>query len=82
LNRIKRLKIQAFGMADEINEENFIQAMELAKKHSDKTYGSHIIRNLVRMRHEQGKTGEAHDLLKGVYDRFMDSLGSVDLKEA
>ena len=64
-------------MADEINGENSIQDLEFTKKQSAKTYGPRIILNLVRIRHERGKTGEAHDLLKGVYDRFMDSLDSV-----
>ena len=37
---------------------------------------------LAKLWQKQGKTNEAYDLLKGVYDWFTEGFDSVDLKEA
>ncbi len=82
LLRIKGLTLMVLGKPDTIAEENFIQALDMAKKQSAKTYELRAARDLARLWEKQGKRDEAYELLKGVYDWFTEGHDSVDLRGA
>jgi len=82
LYRIKGLTLQALGKPDEEVESYFVQAMELAREQSAKTFELRAARELARLWKKQGKGDEAYELLKGVYDWFTEGFDSLDLKEA
>lgn len=82
LFRIKGLTLQALGKSDTIVEENFVQALQLSRKQSAKTFELRASGELAKLWQMQGKKNEAYDLLKGVYDWFTEGFDSVDLKEA
>lgn len=80
--RIKGLNLQALQEPDTIVEKNLVQALELSRKQSAKTYELRAAADLARLWREQGKAKEGYDLLKGVYDWFTEGFDSVDLREA
>jgi len=82
LLRIKGLTLQALGEPETIVEENFRQALELSGKQSARTFELRAASDLARLWLKQGKTNEAYDLMKSVYDWFTEGFDSVDLKEA
>jgi predicted ATPase len=82
LLRIKGLTLQAIGKPDKFVEENFTQALELSRKQSAKTFELRAASDLAKLWKKQGKTKEAYDLLKCVYDWFTEGFDSVDLVEA
>jgi len=82
LFRIKGLTLQHMGKPDETVEKNLIQALKLSSKQSAKTFELRAARDLARLWHKQGRTEEAYNLLKGVYNWFSEGFDSVDLCEA
>jgi len=82
LFRINGLALQALGKSDSIVVGNFVQALELSRKQSAKTFELRAAGDLARLWQKQRKTKEAYELVKGVYDWFTEGFDSVDLKEA
>ena len=82
LHRIKGLTLQALGKPEAIVEESYLQALEISRKQSAKTFELRAAGDLARLWQKQGKKDEAYDLLKGTYDWFTEGVDSVDLKEA
>jgi hypothetical protein len=82
LFRIKGLTLQSIGKPDERVEENLNHALELSRKQSAKTYELRAAMDLAGLWHKAGRSGEAYDLLKGVYDWFAEGHDSVDLIKA
>ncbi len=82
LYRIKGLSLQALNNPDTEVEENFNQALKLARNQKAKTFELRAAMALAMLWEKQGKTGEAYGLLKGIYDWFKEGHDSADLMEA
>ncbi len=82
LFRIKGLTLQAMDKPDETVEKNLKQALKLSRKQAAKTFELRSARDLARLWQKQGRTEEAYNLLKGVYNWFSEGFDSVDLCEA
>jgi tetratricopeptide (TPR) repeat protein len=82
LFRIKGLTLQAVGKPEAIVEKCFKKALKLSREQSAKTFELRTAGDMAKLWQKQGKTNEAYDLLKGVYDWFTEGLDSIDLKEA
>ena len=63
-------------------EELYRKALSIAEKQEAKLWGLRAAVNLARLRRDQGRRGEAHDLLAPVYGWFTEGFGTPDLKEA
>ena len=81
LFRIKGLTLRALYRPDDIVEENFKHSLKLSRSQSAKTFELRAAGDLASLWKKQGKTNEAYDLLKGVYDWFSEGFDTVDLKE-
>ena len=82
LFRIKGITLQSIGKPAETVEENLKHALELSRKQSAKTYELRAAMDLAGLWHKKGKTVEAYELVKEVYDWFKEGHDSVDLKNA
>ncbi|MGB5359978.1 MAG: hypothetical protein WBN27_08555, partial [Eudoraea sp.] len=82
LFRIKGLTLQAMNKPDETVEKILKQALKLSRKQAAKTFELRAARDLARLWQKQGRTEEAYNLLKGVYNWFTEGFDSVDLCEA
>jgi class 3 adenylate cyclase/predicted ATPase len=63
-------------------EELYRKALSIAEKQEAKLWGLRAAVNLARLRRDQGRRAEAHDLLAPVYGWFTEGFGTPDLKEA
>jgi predicted ATPase len=63
-------------------EQNYRQALEVAKRQRAKLLGLRASMSLARLWCKQGKRSEARDLLASIYNRFTEGFGMPDLKEA
>ncbi len=82
LFRIKGLTLQALGKPDNVIEENFSKALVLSREQSARTFELRAAGDLAKLWQNQGKSDEAYELMKGVYDWFTEGFDSPDLKEA
>jgi class 3 adenylate cyclase/tetratricopeptide (TPR) repeat protein len=82
LLRIKGLTLQALKKQDTMVEEHFRQALEVARKQKAKTFELRAAVALANFWQKQGKTDEAYELLKEIFDWFQEGLESADLLEA
>ncbi len=82
LLRIKGLALQALQKPDAIVEEKLSQALAFANKQSAKTFELRAACDLGRLWQKQGKTKEAINVVREVYDWFPAAFDSIDLKEA
>ena len=64
------------------SEKRFLQALEVARSQSARSWELRAATSLARLWHGQGKTSEAHDLLAPVYGWFTEGFDTPDLKEA
>jgi tetratricopeptide (TPR) repeat protein len=63
-------------------EEDFRQALELAKEQEALSWELRSATSLARLWHQQGKSDGADDVLSAVYRRFREGFGTQDLKTA
>jgi predicted ATPase len=63
-------------------EELYRKALSIAEKQEAKLWGLRAAVNLARLRRDQGRRAEAHDLLAPVYGWFTEGFGTPDVKEA
>ncbi|MGB5386410.1 MAG: AAA family ATPase [Eudoraea sp.] len=82
LFRIKGLTLQAMDEPYETVEKILKQALKLSRKQAAKTFELRSSRDLARLWQKQGRTEEAYDLLKGIYNWFTEGFDSIDLCEA
>jgi len=82
LFRIKGLTLHALGKPDNVIEENFSKALVLSREQSARTFELRAAGDLAKLWQNQGKSDEAYELMKGVYDWFTEGFDSPDLKEA
>jgi predicted ATPase len=63
-------------------EDHFLQALDWARRQGALSWELRCATSLARAKHEQQRTGEAHELLSAVYDRFTEGFDTADLKTA
>jgi len=63
-------------------ESCFRQALDLARGKQTKSFELRAAMSLARLWQQQGKQGEAHELLSEVYNWFTEGFGTKDLQEA
>jgi predicted ATPase len=66
----------------EAAEELYRTALSIAREQEAKLWELRAAASLARLRREQGRRAEAHDLLAPVYGWFTEGFGTPDLKEA
>jgi predicted ATPase len=63
-------------------EELYRKALSIAREQEAKLWELRAATSLARLRRDQGRCAEAHDLLAPIYGWFTEGLGTPDLKEA
>jgi predicted ATPase len=63
-------------------EESFRTALAIAREQGTRGYELRAATSLARLWREQGRQGEARDLLAPVYEWFTEGFDTQDLKEA
>jgi len=63
-------------------EDSFRTALAIAREQGTRSYELRAATSLARLWHEQGRRGEARDLLAPVYGSFTEGFDTQDLKEA
>ena len=63
-------------------EDSFRTALAIAREQGTRGYELRAATSLARLLHEQGRRGEARDLLAPVYVWFTEGFDTADLKEA
>jgi predicted ATPase len=66
----------------EAAEELYYKALSIAREQEAKLWELRAAMSFARLRRDQGRYAEAHDLLAPVYDCFTESFDTPDLKEA
>ena len=81
LARQKGLLLLRLGYS-EAAEELYRQALGIAQEQEAKLWELRAAASLARLRRDQGRRAEAHDLLAPVYGWFTEGFETPDLKEA
>jgi len=63
-------------------EAHFERALAVARQQQAKSWELRAAMSMARLRRDQGKRQEAHDLLAPVYSWFTEGFDTLDLKEA
>src|SRR6516225_12034404 len=66
----------------EAAEELYCKALTIAREQEAKLWELRAAASIARLRHDQGRRAEAHDLLAPVYGWFTEGFDTQDLKEA
>jgi predicted ATPase len=66
----------------EAAEELYYKALSIAEEQEAKLWELRAAASLARLRRDQGRRGEARDLLAPVYGWFTEGFGTPDLKDA
>jgi DNA-binding SARP family transcriptional activator len=82
LYRLKGEILLAEGKSHEIVEQNFQQALAIAREQQAKSLELRAAMSLARLWDQQGRRAEAHMLLAELYDWFTEGFDTVDLQEA
>jgi predicted ATPase len=68
---------------DEAKAETYFErAPKVARHQQAKSWELRAAMSMPRLRHDQGKRRQAHDLLAHVYDWLTERFNTLDLKEA
>jgi predicted ATPase len=63
-------------------EEAFLASIAVAQQQEARTFELRAAMSMARLRRDQGKRQQAHDLLAPVYGWFTEGFDTLDLKEA
>jgi predicted ATPase len=63
-------------------EACFLQAIEIARQQSAKSWELRAVMSLARLWQQQGKKGDAHQMLAEIYNWFTEGFDTKDLQEA
>jgi predicted ATPase len=63
-------------------EAHFERALDIARAQQAKSWELRAAMSMARLRRDQGKRQQAHDLLAPVYGWFTEGFDTLDLKEA
>jgi len=66
----------------EAAEELYCKALDIAREQEAKLWELRAAASLARLRRDQGRRGDARDLLAPIYDWFTEGFDTPDLKEA
>ena len=66
----------------EAAEELYRKALTIAREQDAKLWELRAAVSLARLRRDQGRTAEAHDLLAPIYGWFTEGFDTADFKEA
>ena len=77
-----KLSLSASASDDRAAEADFLLARQIAAKQGAKLLELRASTNLARLWRDQGKRGEAHDLLAPIYRWFAEGFDTPDLKES
>jgi predicted ATPase len=81
LHRLQGIALSGLNKLDE-GQDALEEAMRTARKQQAKSYELRAATSLARLWGEQGRRGEARDLLTPVYGWFTEGFDTADLKEA
>jgi predicted ATPase len=81
LNRLRGDLLLASAQPDQA-EECFHQAIALARDQGARMWELRAATSLARLRRDQGRRAEAHDLLAPVYGWFTEGFETADLEDA
>ena len=81
LHRANGLALLAENKLGE-SESSLLQALQVARQQQAKSFELRAAMSLALMLGEQGRRGEARDLLAPVYNWFTEGFDTPDLKEA
>ena len=81
LNRHKGRLLLRQGRGDDA-EKLYRKALSIAEKQEAKLWELRAATSLARLRRDQGRHSEAHDLLAPLYGWFTEGFGTQDLREA
>jgi len=81
LNRYRGQLLLRQGHA-EAGEQLCQKALSIAREQEAKLWELRAAASLARLRRDQGRRGEAHDLIAPVYDWFTEGFDTPDLKYA
>jgi predicted ATPase/DNA-binding winged helix-turn-helix (wHTH) protein len=65
-----------------VAEDHFRRSLDMAHRQGALSWELRTAMSFARLQHDQGRIGEARDLLASVYGRFTESFGTADLKAA
>lgn len=82
LYRMQARLFNVLGKPEAIIEQELLKAIQVAKGQEAKTFELRASTDLARLWNKQGKTKEAYEFLKKVYDWFEEGIDNVDLNEA
>ena len=71
-----------FGASAKEAEENFGQALEVARKQRAKSFELRASMSMARLWRNQGKPDQAREALAPVYGWFAEGFDTLDLKQA
>ena len=77
-----KLSLSASAPDERVAEADFLRARQIAAEQGAKLLELRASTNLARLWRDQGRRGEAHDLLAPVYRWFTEGFETPDLKEA
>jgi predicted ATPase len=82
LERIRGELRSLQGVLPDDMEAHFERALAMARGQNAKAFELRAAVSLARLRRDQGRRAEAHDLLAPIYDWFTEGFDTQDLKEA
>jgi len=82
LHRIRGELLMMRGEAEDLAEESFRKAIEIARRQQAKSWELRAATSLSRLLHKQGKQDEARRILSEIYNWFTEVFGTADLKDA
>jgi hypothetical protein len=82
--RIKgeRLRLDGSADGDGAAEDYFLQALDWARRQGALSWELRAAMSLEKLRRDDGKGAAAHELLSGVYNRFIEAFDTLDLRTA
>jgi predicted ATPase len=81
LRRLKGIALVGLNRLEE-GQSVLEEAIRIARQHQAKSYELRSATSLARLWGEQGRRGEARDLLAPIYGWFTEGFDTADLKEA
>ena len=81
LHRVEGLSLIGLNKLEE-GQSALEQALAVARRQQARAYELRAATSLARLWGEQGRRGEAHDLLAPVYGWFTEGFGTADLRAA
>jgi hypothetical protein len=83
LLRVKaEILLREDGANTAVSEAMFQQSLDIAREQDALSWELRTAMSLARLRHEQGRTREAHGLLASVHARFTEGFETTDLRRA